>query len=184
MSDVKSIILEIRAGVGGNEAAIFASDLANMYSRFAAKQGWSAVILDESKNELGGYKEVFLEISGEGVYDKIKQESGVHRVQRVPATEKSGRVHTSTASVAVLPIRTELKTAIKPQDLKSPSPVRAGPAGRMSTRWKRRSESPTSRPDWSSNAPVKGLSRETEKRRWLFWRLNWKAAKPVKRKIS
>ena len=99
---------------GGNEASLFAADLANMYSRFAAKQGWSAVILDESKNELGGYKEVFLEISGDGVYDKLKQESGVHRVQRVPATEKSGRVHTSTASVAVLPIRTEEKTEIKP----------------------------------------------------------------------
>ena len=99
-----------------------------MYSRFAAKQGWSAVILDESKNELGGFKEVFLEISGEGVYDKIKQESGVHRVQQVPATEKSGRVHTSTASVAVLPIRTELKTAIKPQDLEIAF-TRSGGAG-------------------------------------------------------
>ena len=73
-----------------------------MYSRFAAKQGWSVVILDESKNELGGYKEVFLEVSGDGVYDKLKQESGVHRVQRVPSTEKSGRVHTSTASVVRL----------------------------------------------------------------------------------
>ena len=124
----KTIILEIRAGAGGNEAALFAADLANMYSRFAAKQGWSAVILDESRSELGGYKEVFLEISGEGVYDKLKQESGVHRVQRVPATEKSGRVHTSTASVAVLPIRNEEKMNIKPQDLEIAF-TRSGGAG-------------------------------------------------------
>jgi len=128
MPDIKSIILEIRAGAGGNEAALFAADLANMYSRFAAKQGWSAVILDESRSDLGGYKEVFLEISGVGVYDKLKQESGVHRVQRVPATEKSGRVHTSTASVAVLPIRTEEKMAIKPQDLEITF-TRSGGAG-------------------------------------------------------
>jgi len=124
----KTIILEIRAGAGGNEAALFAADLANMYSRFAAKQGWSAVILDESRSELGGYKEVFLEISGAGVYDKLKQESGVHRVQRVPATEKSGRVHTSTASVAVLPIRNEEKMNIKPQDLEITF-TRSGGAG-------------------------------------------------------
>ena len=128
MPDIKSIILEIRAGAGGNEAALFAADLANMYSRFAAKQGWSAVILDESRSELGGYKEVFLEISGAGVYDKLKQESGVHRVQRVPATEKSGRVHTSTASVAVLPIRNEEKMNIKPQDLEITF-TRSGGAG-------------------------------------------------------
>ena len=128
MENVKSIILEIRAGAGGNEASLFAADLANMYSRFAAKQGWSVVILDESKNELGGYKEVFLEVSGDGVYDKLKQESGVHRVQRVPSTEKSGRVHTSTASVAVLPIRTEEKTEIKPQDLEITF-TRSGGAG-------------------------------------------------------
>ena len=124
----KTIILEIRAGAGGNEAALFAADLANMYSRFAAKQGWSAVILDESRSDLGGYKEVFLEISGVGVYDKLKQESGVHRVQRVPATEKSGRVHTSTASVAVLPIRNEEKMNIKPQDLEITF-TRSGGAG-------------------------------------------------------
>ena len=128
MPDIKSIILEIRAGAGGNEAALFAADLANMYSRFAAKQGWSAVILDESRSDLGGYKEVFLEISGVGVYDKLKQESGVQRPQRVPATEKSGRVHTSTASVAVLPIRTEEKMAIKPQDLEITF-TRSGGAG-------------------------------------------------------
>lgn len=128
MENVKSIILEIRAGAGGNEASLFAADLANMYSRFAVKQGWSTAILDESKNELGGYKEVFLEISGDSVYDKLKQESGVHRVQRVPATEKSGRVHTSTASVAVFPIKAEEKTEIKPQDLEIAF-TRSGGAG-------------------------------------------------------
>lgn len=124
----KIIILEIRAGVGGNEASLFASDLANMYSRFASKEGWTTSILDESRNELGGYKEVILEISGDGVYDKLKQESGVHRVQRVPSTEKSGRVHTSTASVAVLPIRTETKSEIRPQDLEIAF-TRSGGAG-------------------------------------------------------
>ncbi|MEK7069898.1 MAG: PCRF domain-containing protein [Patescibacteria group bacterium] len=124
----KTIILEIRAGVGGNEASIFAADLANMYSRFASKEGWTVSILDESKNDLGGYKEVVLELSGEGVFDKLKQESGVHRVQRVPATEKSGRVHTSTASVAVLPIRNEEKMLIKPQDLEIAF-TRSGGAG-------------------------------------------------------
>ena len=128
MSDIKSVILEIRAGAGGNEAALFAADLANMYSRFAAKQGWNAVVLDQSRSELDGYKEAVLEISGEGVYDKLKQESGVHRVQRVPKTEKSGRVHTSTASVAVFSIKTEEKMAIKPQDLEI-SFTRSGGAG-------------------------------------------------------
>jgi len=128
MENVKSIILEIRAGAGGNEAALFAADLANMYSKYAAKQGWSVGIMDESQSALGGYKEVVLEISGEGVYDKLKQESGVHRVQRVPSTEKSGRVHTSTASVAVLPVYAFEKTDIRPQDLEIAF-TRSGGAG-------------------------------------------------------
>ena len=127
-SSPQNIILEIRAGVGGNEAAIFAGDLANMYTKFASREGWTASILDESRNDLGGYKEVVIELSGEGVYDKLKQESGVHRVQRVLATEKSGRVHTSTASVAVLPIRETEKMIIKPQDLEIAF-TRSGGAG-------------------------------------------------------
>lgn len=124
----KSIILEIRAGAGGNEASIFAADLANMYTRYASKQNWNVSVLDESKNELDGYKEVVIEIVGSDVYDKLKQESGVHRVQRVPATEKSGRVHTSTASVAVLPLAQQEKMEIKPQDIEV-SFTRSGGAG-------------------------------------------------------
>lgn len=128
MENIKNIILEIRAGAGGNEAAIFAADLANMYAKYAARQGWKAGKIDESKSEAGGYKEVIFEIGGEGAYDKLRHESGVHRVQRVPLTEKSGRVHTSTASVAILPIRTEGKTEIKPQDLEIAF-TRSGGAG-------------------------------------------------------
>lgn len=127
-SNINTIILEIRAGAGGNEAAIFAADLANMYTKYAAKQGWNVAKLDESKNELGGYKEAVFEITGENVYGKLKHESGVHRVQRVPTTEKSGRVHTSTASVVVLPAQTAEKIDIRPQDIEV-SFTRSGGAG-------------------------------------------------------
>lgn len=116
-SNINAIIFEIRAGVGGNEAAIFAADLANMYSKYALKQNWGVSVMDESRTETGGCKEIVLEIVGLGVYDKLKQESGVHRVQRVPVTEKSGRVHTSTASVVVLPMVPQEKIEMKPQDL-------------------------------------------------------------------
>jgi len=117
MENANNIILEIRAGAGGNEASIFAADMANMYTRYAAKQGWQVTKLDESKNDLGGFKEVIFEINGEGVYGKLRHESGVHRVQRIPATEKSGRTHTSTASVAILPIQKANEMDIRPQDL-------------------------------------------------------------------
>lgn len=99
---METIIMEIRAGAGGAEASLFAMNLFEMYTRYAAKQGWKTSLISESKNELGGYKEVVFEISGNEVCEKLKNESGVHRVQRIPTTEKSGRVHTSTASVAVL----------------------------------------------------------------------------------
>ncbi|MCK6462518.1 MAG: PCRF domain-containing protein [Candidatus Pacebacteria bacterium] len=128
METVKSVILEIRAGAGGNEAALFAADLANMYAKYAAKQGWSVAKLDESVNDLGGYKEVIFEISGEGAYEKLKHESGVHRVQRIPTTEKSGRIHTSTASVAVLAAKQEEISEIRPQDLEITF-ARSGGAG-------------------------------------------------------
>src|ERR1700690_3940791 len=98
------IIMEIRAGAGGDEASIFAGDLARMYQRYAAKRGWTYSILDSNQNTAQGFKWIVAEIKGEGGYEAFKNESGVHRVQRVPKTEKSGRVHTSTASVAVLPI--------------------------------------------------------------------------------
>ncbi|HEY4497370.1 MAG TPA: PCRF domain-containing protein [Candidatus Paceibacterota bacterium] len=124
-----SAMVEIRAGAGGNEAALFAADLFRMYSNFAQKSGWHAVIINESKNELGGYKEVVAEITGNGVYDALKYESGVHRIQRVPATEKSGRIHTSTASVAVLPVAEEQEVDIKDTDLEITFSRAGGPGG-------------------------------------------------------
>jgi peptide chain release factor 1 len=111
------IILEIRAGAGGEEAAIFARNLAEMYQGYAVFQEWGTRILDESKTSIGGYKQVTIEIRGRDVYKKMRYETGVHRIQRVPETEKMGRVHTSTASVAVLPIRKKVKFEINPSDL-------------------------------------------------------------------
>lgn len=110
-------VLEVRAGVGGEEAALFAEELAVMYRGYAEINGWGVRVLSESKTDLGGYKEATFEIKGKGVYEKLRFETGVHRIQRVPATEKSGRIHTSTASVAVLPIRKKSKFEINPADL-------------------------------------------------------------------
>ncbi|HET9387261.1 MAG TPA: PCRF domain-containing protein, partial [Gemmatimonadales bacterium] len=101
--DEKNVILEIRAGTGGEEAALFAGDLFRMYSRFAERQGWKLEVMSTSDSATGGLKEIIASIEGRGVYSRLKYESGVHRVQRVPATEASGRIHTSTATVAVLP---------------------------------------------------------------------------------
>lgn len=111
------IILEVRAGAGGDEASLFAFELAQMYERYAAKKGWSVRTLNESKSSVDGYKEVSIEMKGEGVFDAFRYETGVHRVQRTPATEKMGRIHTSTASVAVLPISKKTKIEINPADL-------------------------------------------------------------------
>lgn len=111
------VIMEIRAGAGGLEAALFAQELFQMYTRFAQKQGWQTALLDEAKSDLGGYKEVVFEISGRKVFEALRWESGVHRVQRIPETEKSGRIHTSTASVAVLPKAKEVDVDIRPQDI-------------------------------------------------------------------
>lgn len=111
------IIVEVRAGAGGDEAALFAEKLATMYRKYADRRVWTVRVLDESKNSLGGYKEASFEIRGLGVYKDMRFESGVHRIQRVPATEKSGRVHTSTASVAVLPIRSRSTYEINPADI-------------------------------------------------------------------
>lgn len=124
-----SAMVEIRAGAGGNEAALFAADLFRMYNNFSQKSGWRTAIINESKNELGGYKEVIAEITGKGVYDALKYESGVHRIQRVPATEKSGRIHTSTASVAVLPVAEEKEVDIKDADLEVSFSRAGGPGG-------------------------------------------------------
>ena len=111
------IIMEIRAGAGGDEASIFAEDLSLMYQKFAEFNGWNFKKIDESRNSLGGYKEVIFEIKGKDVYKKMRFETGVHRVQRIPSTEKSGRIHTSTASVAILPIRKKKNIEINPSDI-------------------------------------------------------------------
>ena len=123
------IILEIRAGAGGEEAAIFAADLARAYQKFSAKKGWYFFILDYHQSLLNGYKSLVAEISGEGVYEALKFESGVHRVQRIPATEKAGRVHTSTISVAVLPEVEPTQIQINPSDLEVSFFRSSGPGG-------------------------------------------------------
>lgn len=114
----KNIILEIRAGAGGNESSLFAGELFRMYSRFAEKNNWTISIIDKNQMELGGFKEVIASIKGKNVYNYLKFESGVHRVQRVPSTEKSGRVHTSTATVAVLPEAEDVDIIIESKDLR------------------------------------------------------------------
>lgn len=111
------IILEVRAGAGGDEASLFAKKLSNLYQGYAASRGWGMRAIDESENPLGGYKEASFEIRGKDVYKDLRFETGVHRIQRVPSTEKSGRVHTSTASVAILPMRKKTKFEINPADL-------------------------------------------------------------------
>lgn len=127
--NINKIILEIRAGTGGDEAAIFAGDLARMYQKYAAKRGWSFNIVDYNQTSLNGYKTFIAKVSGEGVYDDLKQESGVHRVQRVPATEKSGRVHTSTATVAILPEVEPKEVQINEGDLEITFSRAGGPGG-------------------------------------------------------
>jgi peptide chain release factor 1 len=116
--DERNVILEIRAGTGGDEAALFAGDLFRMYERYAAKQGWKVEIVTASEGSMGGYKEIVVEIRGRGAFAKLKYESGVHRVQRVPDTEASGRIHTSTATVAVLPEAQDVDVPINETDLK------------------------------------------------------------------
>lgn len=125
----QSIIMEIRAAAGGDEASLFAKELFTMYSRFAEKKGWKTSLVDESKNDVGGYKEVVFEVDGEDVYRLLRWESGVHRVQRTPETEKMGRIHTSTVSVAVMPKAKEVDLEIKPQDIKVEFFRSSGPGG-------------------------------------------------------
>ena len=127
-ADEKSAILEIRAGTGGSEAALFAGDLFRMYERFASTKGWKVEVLSASEGEAGGYKEIIATISGRGVFSKLKFESGVHRVQRVPETEASGRIHTSAATVAVLPEAEDIDIEIRPEDIRIDT-MRASGAG-------------------------------------------------------
>jgi len=117
-NEERDVIMEIRAGTGGEEAALFAADLFRMYSRFAEKRNWKVDLFSANRTGIGGFKEVIFKVSGENVWQNLKNEAGVHRVQRIPITEKSGRIHTSTASVAVLPEATETDIKIRPEDLK------------------------------------------------------------------
>jgi len=125
----QSVIIEIRAGTGGEEAALFAADLYRMYSKYAQHKGWKVKVLDSNSSSLGGYKEIIFELEGEGAYNELQNEGGVHRVQRIPKTEKQGRIHTSTATVAVLrkPQKTEIK--INPNELEIMTYKASGPGG-------------------------------------------------------
>jgi peptide chain release factor 1 len=128
-NDEKNVIVEIRAGTGGDEAALFAGELFRMYSRYAETQGWKVEVLESSPSSLGGLKEVVAAIQGQKVYSKLKYESGVHRVQRVPATETQGRIHTSAATVAVLPEADDIDIKIEAKDLRIDTFCSSGPGG-------------------------------------------------------
>ncbi|MCJ8152113.1 peptide chain release factor 1 [Shinella sedimenti] len=128
-ADEKSAILEIRAGTGGSEAALFAGDLFRMYERYAAANGWKVEVISSSEGEAGGFKEIIATITGRGVFAKLKFESGVHRVQRVPETEASGRIHTSAATVAVLPEAEEIDVEVRPEDIRIDTMRSSGAGG-------------------------------------------------------
>ena len=128
-SEPQSVIIEIRAGAGGEEAALFVADLFRMYSKYAQSQGWRQKVLDSRPTELGGYKEIIFELKNGNVFSKMQYEGGVHRVQRIPQTEKAGRIHTSTCSVAVLPKPQKVEIKIRPEDLKIDFYRASGPGG-------------------------------------------------------
>ena len=128
-TDAKNAVMEIRAGTGGDEASIFAGDLYKMYSAFASNKGWKTELVDVAEGTAGGYKEIIFNVSGEGVYGQLKFESGVHRVQRVPQTETQGRVHTSAASVIVLPEAEEFDIELNPADIRKDTYCSSGPGG-------------------------------------------------------
>jgi peptide chain release factor 1 len=128
-NDDKNVVLEIRAGAGGQEAALFAGDLLGMYRRYAERHGWKTDVLSSSPSDVGGFKEVVLEIRGDRAYSRLKHEAGTHRVQRIPETESGGRIHTSTATVAVLPEAEEVDVEIRPEDLQIDVYRSSGPGG-------------------------------------------------------
>jgi len=128
-NDAKNVIVEIRAGTGGDEAALFAAELSRMYSRYAESRGWRVELMSSSPTGLGGYKEIILSIEGQGAYSRLKFEGGVHRVQRVPVTEGSGRIHTSAVTVAVLPEADEVELVIDPKEIRIDVFRSSGPGG-------------------------------------------------------
>jgi peptide chain release factor 1 len=128
-NDEKDVVVEIRSGAGGEEAALWAGELLELYRRYAERRRWKTEVLSASPSELGGFREVVLEVRGKGAYSRLKRESGVHRVQRVPITESSGRIHTSTATIAVLPEAEDVEVQIRPEDLKVDVYRSSGPGG-------------------------------------------------------
>ena len=128
-NDDKNVIVEIRGGAGGDEAALFAAELFRMYTRYAERQGWKTEVLGSNPSDLGGFKEIIFSVDGQGAYSKLKFESGVHRVQRIPSTESGGRIHTSTATVAVLPEAEDVDVEVNPNDLRIDVFCSSGPGG-------------------------------------------------------
>ena len=167
-ADEKDIIVEIRAAAGGDEAAIFAGDLYKMYERFASSQGWKTETLDVSPSEAGGYKEISFKVKGDKVYSIMKFESGVHRVQRVPKTESQGRIHTSTATVAVLPEADEIDVEINENDLRIDVYRAGGPAASASTRPTPPCVSRIFPPAWWYSPKTRRASCRTRSLPWRF----------------
>ena len=163
--DGKNVILEIRAGTGGEEAALFSSDLFRMYTRFAEAKQWNFEILSSNLTGKGGFKEVIVSINGKGVYSRLKYESGTHRVQRVPETETQGRVHTSAVTVAILPQVDDVDIKVNPADLKIDVFRSSGPAARASTPPIPPCASPMFPRGWWSPARMKNPSTRTRKKR-------------------
>jgi len=168
-TEKQSAILEIRAGQGGDEAGLFARDLYRMYSRYGQTKGWKEKVLESNNSAVGGYKEIIFELSGSGVYDELQNEGGVHRVQRIPSTEKQGRVHTSTATVAVLlkPKKTEFN--ISPADLEISTYKSSGPGGQYVNKQNRQSELFINLPDLLSPLSQKETSSKIKKLQWNFY---------------
>ena len=133
-NDEKNVIVEIRGGVGGDEAALFAGDLFRMYARYAERRGWSVELIDSNATDMGGFKEVVFLVNGAGAYSRLKYESGTHRVQRVPVTESGGRIHTSAATVAVLPEAEEVEVELDPKDLRIDTYCASGAGGQYVNR--------------------------------------------------
>ena len=170
-NDGRNIFLEIRAGTGGDESALFAGDLFRMYSRFAERLGWRTEIISHNPGEMGGFKEIIFRIEGAGAYSRFKFESGGHRVQRVPATETQGRIHTSACTVAVLPEADEVGVVtLNPAELRIDTFRASGAGGgNTSTRPIRRCASPICPPDWWWNARMVAANTKTRHRLWPCW---------------
>ena len=166
VNDDKSVIMELRGGAGGEEAALFAHSLMRMYTMYVQSRGWELEVLNLNETELGGVKEAILAVNGAGAYNRLKYESGVHRVQRVPETETQGRIHTSTATVAVMPQAEEVDLVIDPKDLRIDTFRSSARAASTSTKRPAPSGSRTSPPEWWWSARTSAASSRIRIRRW------------------